>query len=87
MANLARRPTAGVIERFASRLRLPWLFFLTAIVLVVDLVVPDAIPLVDEVLLALFTVILGSLKKKRTGDGAATEEASSGDPTTEGTPG
>jgi hypothetical protein len=30
-----------------------------------DLVVPDAIPFVDEILLGLGTVLLGSLRKRR----------------------
>jgi hypothetical protein len=31
----------------------------------VDLLVPDAIPFVDEILLGLGTVLLGSLRKRR----------------------
>ena len=50
---------------FASRLRFPWLFTLTAGLFLLDLIVPDAIPLVDELLLGLATLLLGSWRKSR----------------------
>lgn len=52
---------AAWIASFASRLRYPQLFFLTAAIFVVDLVVPDPIPFVDEILLGLLTLLLGGL--------------------------
>lgn len=55
---------AGFIRDFASRLRYPQLFFLTAGLFVLDLVVPDVIPFVDEVLLGLLTVLLARLKER-----------------------
>ena len=55
----------GFIERFAGRLRFPQLFWLTAILFVVDVLVPDLIPLADEILLGLATLLLGSWKKRR----------------------
>ena len=60
-----------VVSRFASRLRFPTLFKLVAALFVVDLVLPDLIPFYDEILLALGTLLLGSLKTRRAaGDGA-----------------
>lgn len=60
---------ARFIERFTGRLRFPVLFFLTAALFTADLFVPDAIPMVDEILLGLATVLLGSWKRrKRDGD-------------------
>jgi len=56
---------AGPVARWAGRLRFPWLFALTAAVFVVDLIVPDAIPFADEILLGLVTVLLGSWRKRR----------------------
>lgn len=56
---------ARFVERFAGRLRFPVLFFLTAALFVADLFVPDAIPLVDEVLLGLATVLFGSWKRRK----------------------
>ena len=53
-----------LLTAFASRLRYPQLFLLTGAVFVVDLLIPDLIPFVDELLLGLLTLLLGSLKKK-----------------------
>ena len=55
----------GWISRFAAGLRFPVLFAIVAGVFVVDLFVPDMIPMVDEVLLALLTVMLGSIRRRR----------------------
>lgn len=49
---------------FASRLRFPQLFLLTAAVFFLDLIIPDVIPFADEVLLGLLTTMLGSVRKK-----------------------
>lgn len=54
----------GLVARFAASLRFPTLFAITATIFVVDLLVPDVIPFVDEILLGLGTLLLGSLKKK-----------------------
>lgn len=47
---------------YASRLKFPKLFMLTAALFVADLIVPDFIPFVDEILLGLGTLLLGSLR-------------------------
>jgi hypothetical protein len=60
----------GFLLAFASRLRFPWLFALTAGLFLLDLVVPDAIPFVDELLLGLGALLLGSWRKRRQGPGA-----------------
>ena len=54
------------VQRFASQLRFPKLFAITLGVFVFDLLIPDLIPFVDEILLALVTALLGSLKRRRT---------------------
>ena len=56
---------SSLVTRFAARLRFPALFALTAGLFVLDLLVPDVIPFVDELLLALGTLVLGSLRRKR----------------------
>jgi len=56
---------SGPVAAWAGRLRFPWLFALTAVVFVVDLIVPDVIPFADEILLGLVTVLLGSWRKRR----------------------
>jgi hypothetical protein len=53
------------VARFAAGLRFPALFALTATLLVFDLFVPDLVPFVDEILLALVTLLLGSLRRKK----------------------
>jgi hypothetical protein len=55
----------GFFERFAGELRFPQLFWLTAILFAVDMLVPDLIPFVDEILLGLATLLLGNWKKRR----------------------
>ena len=60
---MSRTPIAALIARFAGRLRYPQLFWLTAALFAIDLVIPDAIPFVDEILLALGTLLLARLKK------------------------
>ena len=63
------RPTiSSLVQRFASELRFPQLFWAVAILFLVDLVVPDMIPFFDEILFGLLTVLLGSLKRED-GDG------------------
>ncbi|NJD31485.1 MAG: hypothetical protein FIB04_06320 [Gammaproteobacteria bacterium] len=54
-----------IVTRFASRLRFPTLFWLVAGLFVLDVFVPDLVPFADEILLALGTLLLGSLKKRR----------------------
>ena len=57
----------GIKKRLAAyleSLRFPWLLLATSAVFLVDLFLPDAIPFVDEMLLALLAVLLGRLKRK-----------------------
>ncbi|MDH3223529.1 MAG: hypothetical protein OEO23_07420 [Gemmatimonadota bacterium] len=60
------RTTRGAVEKVASRLRFPQLFAVTAVLFVVDLFLPDALPFADEIFLALLTALLGSLRTRRT---------------------
>ena len=60
--------------RKARGLRYPKLFAAIGLLFLLDLVVPDFIPFVDEIILGLFTVILGMLKERR-GLAAKTVEA------------
>ena len=53
------------VRRYAAGLRFPTLFMVTAALFVIDLIVPDVIPFVDEVLLALGTLLLASLRKRK----------------------
>ena len=55
----------AVIVRFFSQLRFPVLFALTAALFVVNLLLPDAIPLIDEILLGAATAVLASWRKRK----------------------
>lgn len=60
-------PLLGPILAFAGRLRFPTLFLITGGLFLFDLVVPDLVPFVDEILLGLGTLILSSWKRGRAG--------------------
>ena len=61
-------PIAFVLA-YARRLRFPQLFALVLTLFLVDVVVPDVIPFVDELLLGLGTLLLGSMRRTTgTGD-------------------
>jgi len=57
-------PDQNFLSRFIGRLRFPQLFVLVALLLGVDLVVPDVIPFLDEALLALLTAMLAMLRRR-----------------------
>lgn len=57
-------PQTPLIKGFLARLKFPQLFLLAAGLLVLDLFVPDFVPFMDEILLAIGTMILGSWEKK-----------------------
>jgi len=63
MAKL-RTPIVALVARFAARLRYPQLVGIMAALFVLDLLIPDAIPFVDEALLGLGTLLLASLKRR-----------------------
>ena len=52
----------ALIGRFAAKLRFPQLFLFTAVLFILDLLVPDLIPFIDEMLLGLLTLLLGMWK-------------------------
>ncbi len=65
MAPPPSSPLQFLVGRLAARLRYPHLFLLLAGLFLVDLVVPDVLPFVDEALLALLTVLVGSWRTRR----------------------
>lgn len=62
-----------MLTRLLARLnlRFPMLFLLLAAVTAADLVVPDILPFVDELVLALLTAIFGLWRNRRPPTGAA----------------
>lgn len=59
MANPLLSPVLG----FLGKLSYPRLFLLTGALFVIDLIVPDFIPLADEILLGLGTLLLSRKRK------------------------
>jgi hypothetical protein len=55
-------PMSNLVARFAGSLRFPKLLLVTALLFIVDVVVPDLLPFADEILLGLVTVILASIR-------------------------
>lgn len=53
-----------LLGRFGSRLRFPHLFLLIAAIFILDLLIPDVIPMADEILLGLLTLLLGAWKRR-----------------------
>jgi hypothetical protein len=64
---------ARIVEHLAGRLRFPVLFLLTATLFVANLFVPDPLPFLDEILLGLVTLLIGSWKGRKGGDDANVE--------------
>ena len=54
----------AAVERLTAKLRFPQLFLVAGGLFLLDLLIPDMIPFVDEILLGLLTVLLGSLQRR-----------------------
>lgn len=68
-----RSPLITLLTAFFSRLRYPWLFAVAAGLFVLDLLIPDLLPLADEILLAVVTVLLASRQVERQPEGTDDE--------------
>jgi len=64
MANPLLAPVLG----FLGRLSYPRLFVITATLFVIDLIIPDFIPLADEILLGLGSLLLANFKSRKVPD-------------------
>ena len=58
-------PLVAPILGFLGRLSFPRLFVIAAALWAVDMVVPDFIPFVDELLLGIGTLLLASFRKRK----------------------
>jgi hypothetical protein len=65
MATPTRSPVQEIVGSLVGRLKYPWVFLLLAVVFLADLIVPDPIPFVDEIMLALLTFLVGSWGARR----------------------
>jgi len=66
MAAIPSLLVTAVTERL-SRLRFPTLFLALTGIFLIDLLIPDFIPFVDELLLGIATLIVGNLTRRRNG--------------------
>ena len=64
LGKAARGGLIGIVVRWASRLRFPYIFLLTAVLFVLNLFIPDVVPMVDELIMGLLAALLASLRKK-----------------------
>ena len=53
------------IRRFLERRRFPTLMLLGAALFVANLLIPDIIPFIDEILMLIATVAIGSVRTKK----------------------
>ena len=58
-------PATGPIMGFASRLKFPTLFFITLGLWAINMVIPDPLPLIDEIVMGLLTLMLATWKNGR----------------------
>ena len=65
MSTPPRSPFTALVQRFLPRMRYPYLFLILGGLFLVDLVIPDPIPLVDELLLAILTFIAATFTSRR----------------------
>ena len=61
-------PVTRPLLRWAEGLRFPRLALVTEGLFVADVLVPDFIPFIDEILLGLATLLLANLRRRRTPD-------------------
>jgi hypothetical protein len=50
---------------YLESLRFPWLLLITVILFLLNLLIPDVLPFVDEILLALVAALLARFKRKK----------------------
>ena len=65
LTGVARSTLIAPILAAAGSLRFPVLLSITAVLFVADLLIPDAIPFVDELLLGLTTAVLAGMRKRK----------------------
>jgi hypothetical protein len=63
-ARYATETAGGLVGRVLGRLRFPQLFAVLAGLLLLDLLLPDPIPFLDEVVLAVFTMLVGLWRQR-----------------------
>lgn len=54
-----------ILNKTAGSLRFPWLLLVTATLFFANLVIPDALPFIDEMILGLSTLVLARLREPK----------------------
>jgi hypothetical protein len=62
---LPQKTLAEMLIGLLGGLRFPYLFLLAGGLFVLDLFVPDLVPFVDEIMLGLLTLLLGSFRRRK----------------------
>lgn len=80
---MAKTSKAKAVEKAARKMKFPYLFVFVAALFGVDLVIPDVLPFIDEVMLGLLTALLGAWRTRREpalppGDDTKTPELGTG---------
>jgi len=65
---MIRIPIVTGLLRFAEGLRFRQLFLLVAALFVIDFLLPDPFPFIDEILLGLLTLLLAAWRKDKSGN-------------------
>ncbi|MFV0443584.1 MAG: DUF6116 family protein [Planctomycetaceae bacterium] len=73
MGILDRLSVVGLLTRFFSRLRFPWLFAVVLTLFGLDFLLPDPVPLMDELLLGTTMLLLGAWKQRKSERGQVIE--------------
>jgi hypothetical protein len=68
MAMPTRSPVQEIVGSLVGRLKYPWVFALLVAVFLADMIVPDPIPFVDEIMLALLTFLVGTWRTRDRGE-------------------
>ena len=55
------------VTRYLESLRFPVLLIVTALIFLVNVLIPDVIPFIDELLLALIVALLARIKRRKPG--------------------
>jgi hypothetical protein len=58
-------PATGPLMGFASRLKFPTLFFITLGLWAINMIIPDPLPLIDEIVMGLLTLMLATWKTRK----------------------
>lgn len=69
-----RLPIPRRFRHYVENLSFPRLFMLASSLFLVTLVVPDPLPFVDEILLGLLTLMVGSIRRRKSGSQVVPEE-------------